>query len=309
MSQANPRRFTAEPASDQQFLLAEGPLWDAGRQRVLWVDIRGRLVLEGRLDGDRLATTGTHGMPGTVGVVVPAADGSLVVAAADGFALIDGDDVVLGPRVLPEGVDSRFNDGAVDPAGRFLAGGMAEDGRKGEESLYRLDPDGTVHVVDQGLTLSNGLAWSLDGTTMYHADSVPGVVHRRRYDPATGDLGPREPWLTFEGGVPDGLCTDADGNVRVAVHGAGEVRAFAPDGEQLATVEVDAPHTTKPAFVGPDLDRLLITTARDELSPEQRERFPLSGRLFLADVGARGRPSPPWGGDAATFRAALPGEA
>ena len=309
MSQANPRRFTAEPASDQQFLLAEGPLWDPARERVLWVDIRGRLVLEGRLDGDRLTTTATHELPGTVGVVVPAADGSLLVAAADGFAVIDGGDVVLGPRLLPAGVDSRFNDGAVDPAGRFLAGAMAEDGRRGQEGLYRLDPDGAVHVVDEGLTLSNGIAWSLDGTTMYHADSVPGVVHRRRYEPATGDLGPRVPWLTFDGGVPDGLCTDADGNVWVAVHGAGEVRGFTPGGEQFATVEVDAPHTTKPAFVGPDLDRMLVTTARDELSPEQRERFPLSGRLFLADVGARGRPSPAWAGDAATFRASSRGEA
>jgi sugar lactone lactonase YvrE len=140
---------------------------------------------------------------------------------------------------------------------------------------------------------------------MYHVDSTPGVVHRRTYDPATGAIGPREPWLTVAGGVPDGLCGDADGNLWIAVHGAGEVRAFTPDGVQFATVHVDAPHTTKPAFVGPDLDRLLITTARDELPPEQLRRHPLSGRLFLADVGARGRPAPPWAGDAASFRAAL----
>lgn len=304
MNPADPRRFTAEPVSDQQFLLAEGPLWDAAAGRVLWVDIRGRLVLEGRLAGARLETTASHAMPGTVGAVVPAADGSLVAAAADGFAVVDGADVVLGPRLLPDGVDSRLNDGAVDPAGRFLAGGMAEDGRRGEECLYRLDPDGSVHVVDRGLTLSNGLAWSGDGTTLYHADSAAGAVYRRRYDVPTGEIGPREPWLAFEGGVPDGLCTDAAGNVWVAVHGAGEVRAFTPSGEWFATVAVDAPHTTKPAFVGPQLDRLLITTARDELSPEQRSRFPLSGRLFLADVGVRGRPSPPWAGTAATFRAA-----
>jgi sugar lactone lactonase YvrE len=307
VSQANPRSHTAQPASDQQFLLAEGPLWDAAASRVLWVDIRAGLVLEGRAAGDRVDVVTSHRLPGTVGAVVPAADGSLLLAAADGFALVTtGGEVLHGPRVLPEGVDSRFNDAAVDPAGRLLAGSMAEDGRRGGERLYRLDPDGSVHVVDDGYTLSNGLAWTAAGTTLYHAESVPGVVHRRRYDPATGDVGPREDWLTsFPGGVPDGLCMDADDNLWIAVHGAGEVRGFTPAGEQFATVHVDAPHTTKPGFVGAALDRMLITTARDELSAEQVERFPLSGRLFLADVGATGRPAPPWAGDAATFAASL----
>jgi sugar lactone lactonase YvrE len=309
--------FTAQPVSDQQFLLAEGPLWDPVARRVLWVDIRAGLVLEGRLAGDVLAVVARHELGGTVGAVVPAADGSLLVAAADGFALVRPDGEVLrGPRVLPgSGTGRRFNDAAVDPAGRLLAGAMAEDGRRGEEHLYRLDADGTVTVADSGLTMSNGIAWSPDGRTMYHAESALGVVWRRPYDVATGDVGPREEWLRPSGGVPDGLCTDAGGNVWVAVHGAGEVRAFDPDGGQVATVRVPAPHTTKPAFVGPALDRLLVTTARDELSPEQRAAWPLSGRLFLADVGyvagvgggeiGTGRPAQPWAGDAASFAASI----
>jgi sugar lactone lactonase YvrE len=183
---------------------------------------------------------------------------------------------------------------------------MAEDDRRGEERLYRIDAAAAVSVVDEGLTLSNGIAWSPDGGTMYQVDTVPGVVWRRSYDPETGAMGPREDWLTdIAGGAPDGLCTDADGNVWLAVHGAGEVRAYTPDGEWFATVTVDAPYTTKPGFVGPDLDRLLITTARDGLTPEQVERYPSSGKLFLADVGARGLPAPPWAGDAATFNAAV----
>jgi len=306
VSQANPASFAAQPAADQQFLLAEGPLWDPAASRVLWVDIRAGLVLEGRLDGDALTVTARHELGGTVGAVVPASDGSLLVAAADGFALVRPDGAVLrGPRVLPAGVDSRFNDAAVDPAGRFLAGAMAEDGRTGEERLYRLDADGAVSVVDEGFTVSNGIAWSPDGSTMYHADSGPGIVWRRPYDVETGAAGPREEWLRPSGGVPDGLCVDAAGDVWIAVHGAGEVRAFRPDGAQVATVRVPAPHTTKPAFAGPALDRLLVTTARDELSPEQRAEWPLSGRLFVADVGAVGRPAPPWAGDAASFAASL----
>jgi sugar lactone lactonase YvrE len=307
MSQANPRQFTAEPASDQRFLLAEGPLWDTGAGRVLWVDIRAGAVLEGRLDGGTLAVTRRHDVGGTVGAVVPASDGSLLVAAADGFALVRPDGEILrGPRVLPgSGTSSRFNDAAVDPAGRFLAGAMAEDDRRGEECLYRLDADGTVTVADDGLTLSNGLAWSPDGGTLWHAESVPGVVWRRTYDVATGAIGPKDVWLAVEHGVPDGLCTDADGNVWIAFHGLGEVRAYTPDAELIAVVHVDAPHTTKPGFAGPDLDRLLVTSARDELSAEQVAEFPESGRVFAADVGARGRPSPPWAGDAASFAASI----
>jgi sugar lactone lactonase YvrE len=314
VSQANPRpstQLSADPAGTETYLLAEGPLWDAAAGRVLWVDIRAAQVIEGRLTGDGLVAARTHQLSGTVGAVVPASDGSLLVAAADCFAVVGADGgVTYSPRLLPEGLDSRFNDGAVDPAGRFLAGAMAEDDRRGEERLYRFDAGAAVSVVDEGLTLSNGLAWSPDGGTMYQVDSVPGVVWRRSYDAATGAMGPREEWLTsFEGGVPDGLCTDAAGNVWIAVHGAGEVRAFAPDGEWFATVTVDAPHTTKPGFVGPELDRLMITTARDELSPEQRERYPASGQLFLADVGAelglRGLPAPPWAGTAPVFAAAV----
>lgn len=308
MSQANPTEFAAQPASDQQFLLAEGPLWDPAAERVLWVDIRAGLVLEGRLDGDELSVVARHELGGTVGAVVPASDGSLLVAAADGFALVTPDGEVLrGPRVLPgSGTGRRFNDAAVDPAGRLLAGAMAEDGRRGQERLYRLAADGTVTVADEGFTVSNGIAWSPDGGTMYHVDSDPGVVWRRPYDVATGDLGPRQEWLRTPGGVPDGLCTDAAGNVWVAVHGAGEVRAFDPDGAQVATVRVAAPHTTKAAFAGPALDRLLITTARDELSAEQRAAWPQSGRLFLADAGVgTGRPAPPWAGDAASFAASI----
>jgi sugar lactone lactonase YvrE len=152
-------------------------------------------------------------------------------------------------------------------------------------------------VLDADLTISNGLAWSPAGDVMYSVDTVPGVVWSRPYDPATGECGERTQLVRLgHGGWPDGLCVDTDGNLWVASGGGAEVRCYTPAGERLATVSVPAPHTTSVAFVGPDRDTLLITTATDQLTVAQLEEFPLSGRLFTAHVGAVGEPITPWSG-------------
>lgn len=291
------RTFRAEVATDESHELAEGPVWDADRERLLWVDIpRGRVV-SGRLTGDRVEVTGDHRFPGTAGAVVPTADGGLLVALRRGFATVAADGPVrTGSVVVPEADDSRFNDGACDPIGRFLVGTMALDDRKGAERLYRLDGDGSVTVIDTGFTLSNGLGWSPDGRTLYHVDSIPGVVWTRSYDADSGRMGPRRAHLRIDDGAPDGLSVDAEGNLWIAVWGAGQVRCFDAAARHVATVEVPAPHTSSVAFVGSALDRLLITTARKDLSDIDIEVYPLSGRLFLADVGVRGVPATPWAG-------------
>lgn len=289
--------YDARLATGEAYQLAEGPVWDADRARVLWVDIPDGRVLEGRLLADRLEVTGEHRFPGTVGAVVPGRDGGLLVAGSKGLATIAADGSVrTGPAVVADDADSRLNDGACDPAGRFLVGSLALDDRVGQERLYRLDPDGSVGVVDDGFTLSNGLGWSADGHTLYHVDSVPGIVWSRAYDPASGGVGPRRRLLLVDDGVPDGLCVDVDGNLWIAIWGAGEVRCYSPAAERLATVEVPAPHTSSVAFVGSRRHRLLITTARDELSDADLAAFPASGGLFLADVGTAGVPTTAWSG-------------
>jgi len=291
------RTVRARCATDESYDLAEGPVWDVVGGRLLWVDIpRGR-VLSGLVSQDRVEVTDEQQFPGTVSAVVPTDDGGLLVALRGGFASIDAQGTVrTGGRVLPEPDDRRLNDGACDPAGRFLVGSMALGGRINDERLYRLDHLGAVEVLDDGLTLSNGLGWSPDGQTMYHVDSVPGVVWSRSYDPLSGATGARREHLRIQGGTPDGICVDADGNLWVALWGAGQVRCFDPTGTHVATVDVAAPHTSSVAFVGPGLDRLLITTAREDLSPSQLDAYPRSGHLFLADVGAKGMPSVAWAG-------------
>jgi sugar lactone lactonase YvrE len=294
--------FEAAAASAETHRLAEGPVWDPARERVLWVDIDAGHVLEGVLRGGRVQRTRLHAFGGTVGAVACAHDGRLLVAEQRTLTVLEpGGARTPAQRVIPAAKNSRLNDGACDPAGRFLVGSKPLDGREGDEALYRIEDGGAVRVLDEGLTLSNGLGWSADGARFYSVDSVPGVVWVRDYDAASGRSGARRVFLDRDSprlgaGVPDGLCLDAEDNLWIAFWGAGQVRCFSPRAEHLATVHVPAPHTSSVAFVGPDLDTLLITTASAELSPQALAAHPDSGRLFTARVGARGLPTAPWAG-------------
>ena len=291
--------FSATVASESAYALAEAPLWDAPRERLLWVDIDAGSVHAGRLDGGTVVADAALHFAETVAAVACADDGQLLVAGArDLYHVRAGSAPELAARPIPAGRASRLNDGACDPAGRFLIGTMALDARRGEESLQRLEYDGSMTVIDDDLTLSNGLAWSPDGAVLYSVDTISGVIWARRYDPRTGACAERSAAVRCRGGggSPDGVCSDTDGNLWVAVWGVGEVRCYSPAGERLATVTVPAPHTSSVAFAGPRRDVLVITTARAQLSSAQLDAFPLSGHLFVAHVEAVGVAVAPWAG-------------
>jgi sugar lactone lactonase YvrE len=287
----------ATPATERAFELGEGPLWDGPRSRLLWVDIVAGLVCEGRLDGARIAVTGSRRLGEMVGAVVPARDGGLLVAGQERLALL-GDDGSRrdGPRVVPTGSGRRCNDGATDPAGRFLIGTLALAGGSDREVLVRLERDGRLTTLDDDLTLSNGLAWSTDGERLFSVDSERHTVWVRAYDPESGAIGPRAVHLELGALTPDGIAVDVDDHLWVALWGAGEVRRFAPDASVVATITVAAPHVSSVAFAGPDLRTLVITTARDGLDAQQLAAHPDSGRIFCAPVDVRGLESVAWAG-------------
>lgn len=288
------RRFEAQRATDERYRLAEGPVWDPAEQRVLWVDIPAGNVHTGELRGDRVVPTAAHHVDVTVGAVAVAPDGGLLVAGHRAVHLLSGDGATTEiARLIPEGEQRRLNDGKCDPAGRFLVGTLALSDEV-RESLYQLDPDRGVTVIDDDLQMSNGLAWSPDGRTLYSVDTTPGVLWARPYDPDSGRCGERREAFRVTDGSPDGICTDTDGNLWVAVWGTGEVRHLTPGGELLGVVVVAAPYPSCVTFAGPALDTLLISTAIDDLTPEQIAAHPGSGALFLAEVDARGLPTSAW---------------
>ncbi|MEX5718644.1 SMP-30/gluconolactonase/LRE family protein [Geodermatophilus maliterrae] len=295
----------AEPAAPSPADHGEGPVWDADRAELLWVDIAAGLLRRAAVDADgQLTETGSVRAGDTVGVVAPAAAGGWLAAAGGGFTHVaaDGTARVLVDLAAEGGGEAdggtRMNDGACDRRGRFFAGTMAFDERPGAGTLYRLDTDGTVTTVLDGLTVSNGLGWSPDERTVYLADSGPGLVHAFTYDPAGGAFTECRVLLETGGpdGVADGLAVDDEGCLWTAMWGGGQVRRWSPDGELLAVVEVPVAHTSSCTFAGPGRDLLVISTAHG--GGDERE----AGRLFTVRPGVTGPPAQPYRGPLAGLR-------
>lgn len=291
--------MTATVAGDVSYDLAEGPVWDGEHDRLVWVDVRAGHVLTGTLSS--LATSGTRvgvthqlSFDGTVGAAVPADDGSILVAAADRLVVVAPDGARQdGPRVFPAGELRRLNDGACDPQGRFVVGTCTPHDEPSErELLVRIESDGSTTVLDDDLTLSNGLAWSADGSRLFSIDTMRRRVYVRPYGP--DHVGERAVHLVVDGGYPDGMAIDADDHLWIALWGGHGVRRYDPRGRLVARVDVPAPHTSSVAFAGDDLRTMVITTATKDLTPRERDRFPASGMLFTARVDVPGLPPTRW---------------
>jgi len=304
--------------------LGERPFWEPAAGRLLWVDINaGRLHCYRPGAGDEIILDLSEGgRPVALGAAAPRRGGGYVLATAAGFRLtgsigrgggvganrargggVGAGTVLLDEHAIrPSGMpaDARFNDGACDPAGRFWAGTVTVGVRPGAGALYRLDPDGTVTMVLGGVTESNGLGWSLDGGTFYFIDSGEPEPRIRAFgcDLATGELGRSVDLVRFPGGgpVPDGLVVDTEGTLWVAMWGGGQVRRYAPDGELLAVLPVPVSQPTCPAFGGPGMDELYLTTAWEGMTAGQRATEPLAGHVLRASPGARGHPAFSFGG-------------
>jgi sugar lactone lactonase YvrE len=196
------------------------------------------------------------------------------------------------------GSRARFNDGKCDPAGRFLAGTMAYDLTPGAGALYRLDLDRSVTKLLPHVTISNGLCWTGDGTTLYYIDSPTQGIDAFDYDTGTGRPANRRRVAEIPrgAGLPDGMTIDADGCLWVALYGGSAVRRYTPAGTLDATVSFPVTNITCPVFGGPGLGVLYVTSARDGLDEAKLAAQPHAGAVFAADVGTSGLPATRFGG-------------
>ncbi|GEL94655.1 calcium-binding protein [Cellulomonas composti] len=274
--------------------LGEGPTWDPRTGTLRWVDIdRGHVWSLEQRDAGWSTPRRSLDVGPTLGAAVPAQDGGLLLARTRYVEHRDRAGRVVGTvEVVPASVASRLNDGACDPAGRFVVGSLALHGGPGDERLWRLEDDGTLTVLDDDLTLSNGIGWSPDGGVLYVADTYRHVVFARTYDAASGRVGPRHVLVETPGEYPDGLCVDAAGDLWVAFWSAGQVRRYSPDGELVGVLRTGAPLTTSCAFVGDDLGLLVVTTAAKPVPGVPAS--PRGGALLACRPGGVGRPQPPW---------------
>lgn len=287
--------------SPEPGLLSEGPRWHRGRQELLWVDILGRAFHRATLTpGGHPAHVDTIVLDRHVGAVAPVAGGGYVLAAGQGFLLVDQAGTVR-ELAQPEAghTEVRMNDAACDPQGRFWAGTMAYDESPGAGTLYRLELDGSCSTILTGLTISNGIGWSPDGATMYLSDSGAGVIEAFDFDGASGAIARRRTLVRVEqpGMAPDGLTVDERGDIWVALYGGWAVTRYGPDGSPLTTVPIPAAQTTSCAFGGADRRTLFVTTGRERLDAAALERQPDAGRVFaVSGLDARGPGCAPYRG-------------
>ena len=287
----------AVACTTEQTQLGEGVRWDARRSELLRVDIlAGRVFRDAVEDDGRLRPVRLYALPWTVGMIAPiAGDDGWLLGAGRRFVHLapDGTHRTIA-EVSPAG--TRMNDGACDARGRFWAGSLADDHHVGGGALYRLDRTGAVEQVLDGLTIPNGVGWSLDGATMYLVDSVPGVIYAFTFDAELGTISDRRVLIAVPGdvGAPDGMTVDAAGDLWVAIWGGGQVHHYTPDGELLEALGVPAAQSTCCAFAGPGLDRLYVTTATEGWSEEQRRADPAAGIDYRLVPRAVGRPAAPF---------------
>jgi sugar lactone lactonase YvrE len=277
-------------------LLGESPLWHPVEQCLYAVDIPGREVLRfrpGQPGPDRWAQDAE---PGCIAALQ---GGGLLVARRDGLWRLDTASGAQTRLAAPpyDPARLRFNDGKVDPAGRFWVGSIS-DAREPEAVLYRFDGRSFESQV-QGLTTSNGLAWSPDGRRMHWSDTKAHRIYVADVDPATGRPSPARVFAEFPqrtpgqpyGGRPDGAAMDAQGGYWVAMFEGGCLLRLSVQGEWLARVELPVSCPTMVTFGGADLRTLFVTTARDKRPADELAREPLAGQVLQLRVDVPGLPA------------------
>jgi len=282
----------AEVAARGASQLGEGPLWDHRSGRLWWLDIEGaRLHC---LEGTEASMIALDRSITSIGL---APGGRLIASSRAAIGSLDpgtGRFEVLS-ELGPLDRDVRCNDGAVDPWGTYWVGTMSETNREGAGSLYALGGRRLRHEAS-GLTVSNGIAWSLDRSVMYVVYTPSGAVLAAAVSP-DGLEGRRLMPVINTGavtGVPDGLALDSEGNLWIAFWGGGCVCAFDPSGRLLERVEVRARYVTSCCFGGEDFSALFITTAQYGLTSHEVAAEPDAGSLLHCDVGVRGLPTSLW---------------
>jgi L-arabinonolactonase len=272
-------------------VLGEGPVWCPREQWLWWIDISNPSLW--RFD-PRTGKVDQWPLPKPPGSFALRRNGGFLFAFRTGLATLrkpEAEPSWLDVPGLALG-DERFNDGKVDRAGRFWTGTLDRKLGRAIVQLYRVDPEWRVTAMDGGFTISNGMAWSPDGRTMYFTDTPARRIYRYDFDQTSGEIANRRVFVEAEAGHggPDGMTVDAEGCVWSAQFDRWCLHRYGPDGRLDRTIRLPVQRPTSCMFGGPDLATLYVTTARLELAGDALAAQPDAGGLFALDVGVRGLP-------------------
>lgn len=277
--------------------LGEGPLWCSATSRLYWHDVTNRRLHRSDATGHRHETWDLTRMPGCFGF---RRAGGLIAAYRNRLALLTpetGETSDVTGHQIDFGAE-RFNDGRCDARGRLWAGTFDPSMQTASGRLYRVDPDLSVHQMDEGIAMANGMAWNPQGTLLYFADSRPGRIYRYAFDMERGTIGPREVFLDYTDrpGRPDGCIVDSEGSLWVAEVTAGRISRYAANASLLTSIELPVSKPTSVAFGGERLDTVFVSSMRFGLSTEELKREPLAGRMFRIKVPVTGMAEHAFGG-------------
>ena len=279
---------------DDPMQLGECPLWHAGEEALYWIDIAGFAV-------HRLhPASGAHcawPLPSEPGCIAHCAGGGLIVAMRSGLALLDTGNGSLMPLMdAPYDTSTtRFNDGRCDAAGRLWTGTLYEPRDRPLGSLFCVER-GVIRNIGNPVTVSNGVAFSIDNRTLYHTDTSAHVINAYDFDVATGHVGSGRIFTQFStdksqnyGGRPDGAAVDSEDAYWCAMYEGGRILRLSPSGEVLREIRLPLRCPTMIAFGGPDLRTLYVTSVRHNRPQAELAQYPLSGCVLALQVDVPGR--------------------
>ncbi len=271
---------------DAKATLGECPAWDSKTQTLYWIDILGKRIYA----GTRLLAQ----MDDVIGCLAPRKNGNLILGKRASFVDFEpasSQQTVLA--ALKESAINRINDGKCDPAGRFIVGTMDMNEKEASGSVYSFDGKSATRLLE-GIRISNGLTWSPDHKTFYYIDTPTRKVRAFDYDLETGAISsPRDAVQVPESlGWPDGMTSDTDGNLWIALWGGAQVTKWNPNtGQLLEQIPIPALLTSSCIFGGKDMNELYVTSARKDMSEADLKKYPLSGGLFRVKTNVTGMPT------------------
>lgn len=271
--------------------LGESPVWDQDRKLVYWIDILERKFYTWDPQSKKLKVMEPTEKITSIALTK---SGDLIASVYKGFSLLDPQTGVLTSLVKVEAdlPNNRFNDGKCDRAGRFWAGTM--------DGVHTERPTGTLYALGAGRQVIpsiatkaaclNGPAWSLDNRTIYVTQSFDHTIFAYDFDLKEGTLSNKRVFVSFvsSGGVPDGLTVDSEGCIWSAVGRLGQVVRISPSGKILRTISFPVPGITSCTFGGEALKTVYVTSARENMSLEEIQKYPLSGSLFSFETDVSG---------------------
>ena len=276
-----------DPSSPLRASLGEGPIWDARAQTLYWLDVLNRRIYAGT---DLLAE-----LDESVGCISPRKSGGLILTKRFSFWTFDLDPVQtsLIASLENEPPNNRFNDGKCDPRGRFLAGTMDLNEMDPTGSLYSFDGRSITKLLSE-VTISNGMAWSPDHKILYYIDTPAREARAFDYDLETGAIANSRVAVHIPQslGWPDGMTSDMQGNLWIAMWGGAQITKWNPNtGELLEQIPVPAWNVSSCVFGGKNLNELYITSARKGMDEGLLKQYPLTGGLFRVETKVEGMPS------------------